>query len=287
MTPGEVGAVLAGPLVDAGWLFDHLGDVSVVDVRWYLRGASGREAYERGHIPGAHFVDLDRDLAAPPSAEQGRHPLPSPETFAHALGRLGIAEGQPVVAYDDVGGSVAARLWWLLRTVDQPVAVLDGGLASWSHPLSVEVPRPEPVVRTRRPWRPSDSVDADTVAAIGRNITVLDARSVERYRDGDPSIDPRPGHIPGAGSAPWQDNLDPASGRFLPPDQLRARYLDLGVRPEGPTIVYCGSGVTACHDLLALDVAGFASTCLYPGSWSQWAADAGRPAETGGPVATT
>ncbi len=281
MTSGDTGAVLPGPFVDSDWLSAHLGDVAVVDVRWYLNGASGREAYERGHVAGAHFVDLDRDLSAPASVDRGRHPLPSPDSFAHALGRLGIDETQSVVAYDDAGGSIAARLWWLLRSIDQPAAVLDGGLASWPYGLSVDVPTPNPVVRARRPWRSSDSVDADSVAAaIGRKIVVLDARSAERYRDGDPSIDPRPGHIPGACSAPWKDNLDPTSGRFLPADLLRARYREIGVQPEGPTIVYCGSGVTACHDLLALEVAGFNSTCLYPGSWSQWGADWDRPAET-------
>ena len=280
MTPSETGVTLPSPLVDASWLVDHLHEVTVVDVRWYLNGASGREAYESGHIPGAHFVDLDRDLSSAGSADRGRHPLPSPESFAHLLGRLGIGKAQPVVAYDDAGGSIAARLWWLLRSIDQRAAVLDGGLASWRCELSVEAPTPRPVVRARRPWRASDSVDADSLAAaITRKITVLDARSAERYRHGDPSIDPRPGHIPGATSAPWRDNLDP-NGRFLSADLLRARYRRIGVRPEGPTIVYCGSGVTACHDLLALEVAGFTSTCLYPGSWSQWGADSDRPVET-------
>jgi thiosulfate/3-mercaptopyruvate sulfurtransferase len=272
---------LPGPLVDPRWLFDHLTEVTVVDTRWYLNGASGRDAYERGHIPGAHFVDLDRDLSSPPSPGAGRHPLPSPEAFAHALGQLGVDEGRPVVAYDDAGGSIAARLWWLLRSIDQPAAVLDGGIAGWQLALSTETPKPEPVLRAPRPWRPSDSVDADAVAAaVARRAAVLDARSAERYRRGDPVIDPRPGHIPGALSAPWQENLDPATGRFLSPDRLRGRYLDIGVRPGGPTIVYCGSGVTACHDLLALEVAGFSSTSLYPGSWSAWGADPDRPAET-------
>jgi thiosulfate/3-mercaptopyruvate sulfurtransferase len=280
-TPSETGTVLPGPLVDASWLFDHLHDVTVVDVRWYLNGASGREAYERGHLRGAHFVDLDRDLAGPASADRGRHPLPSPESFARALGGLGIDEARPVVAYDDASGSIAARLWWLLRSIGQPAAVLDGGLASWPYGLTSDIPAPTPVVRPARPWRDADSVDADSVAAaIARKATVLDARSAERYRDGDRAIDPRPGHIPGASSAPWKDNLDPTSGRFLPADLLRARYHDIGVRSEGPTIVYCGSGVTACHDLLALEVAGFTSTCLYPGSWSQWGADSDRPVET-------
>jgi thiosulfate/3-mercaptopyruvate sulfurtransferase len=212
--------------------------------------------------------------------------LPSPETFARALGGLGIDEAQPVVAYDDAGGSIAARLWWLLRSIGQPAAVLDGGLAGWRYGLTTGTPAtPIPVVRAPRHWRASDSVDADSVAAaIARKATVLDARSVERYREGDPAIDPRPGHIPGASSAPWKDNLDPGSGRFLSADQLRSHFSAIGVRSEGPTIVYCGSGVTACHDLLALEVAGFTSTSLYPGSWSQWGADSDRPIETSSSV---
>ena len=281
MTPSRAEFELPGPLVDADWLFDHLAQVTVVDVRWYLNGASGREAYERGHLPGAHFLDLDRDLASPASTDGARHPLPNPEAFAHALGRIGIDDTRPVVAYDDAGGSTAARLWWLLGSIGQPAAVLDGGMASWRHQLSVEVPEPHPVPRAARPWRTSEFVDADTVAsAIARNVTVLDARSAERYRVGDPAIDPRPGHIPGARSAPWQDNLDSETGRFLSPDLLGARYRGIGVTPEGPTIAYCGSGVTACHDLLALAVAGFTSTSLYTGSWSAWGADPDRKAET-------
>jgi thiosulfate/3-mercaptopyruvate sulfurtransferase len=281
MTPSRSGAVLPGPLVDADWLFSHLEEVTVVDVRWTVHGGSGRGAYERGHLPGAHFLDLDRDLASPASTDAGRHPLPSPEAFANALGRLGIEDARPVVAYDDAGGSTAARLWWLLGSIGQPVAVLDGGMASWHHRLSVEIPEPQPVPRTARPWPISDFVDADTVAsAIARNVTVLDARSAERYRVGDPAIDPRPGHIPGARNAPWQDNLDSETGRFLSPALLQARYRDIGVTPGGPTIAYCGSGVSACHDLLALEVAGFTSTSLYPGSWSEWGSDPDRRAET-------
>lgn len=264
-----------GPLVSGTWLAGHLAHVRVVDVRWYLDGRCGLSAYEEGHIPGAVWLDIDLELSAPASVAAGRHPLPSPQRFAAALARVGIAEGQPVVAYDDAGGSIAARLWWLLQVLAEPVAVLDGGLASWPGELSVEIPDGGTVSRAARPWPAGRFADADAVAAAPG--TVLDARTAGRYAHGDPAIDPRPGHVPGALSAPWAANLDPATGRFLAPDALRERYCALG---EGPFVAYCGSGVTACHDLLALAVGGRHDTALYPGSWSQWGADATKPAET-------
>jgi thiosulfate/3-mercaptopyruvate sulfurtransferase len=264
-----------GPLVSAQWLADHLDDVRVVDVRWYLDGRPGRAAYDAGHLPGAVWLDMDTDLAAPASAEAGRHPLPSPERFAAALGRAGIAAGTPVVAYDDDGGSKAARLWWLLRVLDEPVAVLDGGLAAWPGELVTGDPDYAPVDRPPRPWPSDRFVEADDLLADGR--PVYDARTAERYAHGDPAIDPRPGHVPGALSAPWGDNLD-GSGRFRPVAELRQRFEAAIGRGA---IAYCGSGVTACHDLLAMELAGIESTALYTGSWSQWGADPSRPAETG------
>jgi thiosulfate/3-mercaptopyruvate sulfurtransferase len=266
-----------GPLVDGEWLADHLDDVRIVDVRWYLGGPPGHGAYLDAHIPGAVFLDVDTDLSEPATATDGRHPLATPERFAAALARVGIAEGTPVVAYDDRGGSIAARLWWMLHVLGEPVAVLDGGLSAWPGELTSVVPDVTAVERAARPWPAESFVDADAVAAGG--AVLLDARTQERYAHGDPSVDPRPGHIPGAVSAPWQDNLDPATGRFLPPDALRSRYAALtGGRP---VVSYCGSGVTSCHDLLALAVAGFDDLALYPGSWSQWGSDAARPAATG------
>lgn len=154
-----------GPLVSADWLASHLADVRVVDVRWYLHGPSGRAEYEAGHIPGAVWLDIDTDLSAPASTAEGRHPLPSAADFAAALGRVGIAEGQPVVAYDDAGGSVAARLWWLLHVLDEPVAVLDGGLAAWPGELSTDVATFAPVPRPVRPWPTDRFVEADAVSA--------------------------------------------------------------------------------------------------------------------------
>lgn len=268
---------MIGPLVSGGWLADHLDDVVVVDVRSYLDGRSGREAYAAGHLPGARHLSLDDDLSDPASPALGRHPLPSPERFAAALGRIGVGEGTPVVAYDDAGGSIAARLWWLLHVLGEPVAVLDGGMASWAGPLTEVVPDVVPVERAPRPWPADRFVDPDDVQA---SSVVLDARAAARFAGGDPRLDPRPGHIPGATSAPWQENLD-ADGRFLAPAALRDRFSGLGVGESTDVVAYCGSGVTACHDLLALEVAGLGSTALYPGSWSQWGADASRPAETG------
>ncbi len=262
------------PVVDGAWLAAHAGQVRIVDVRWYLqRPGEGRAAYDAGHIPGAVHLDLDTELSDPASPAAGRHPLPSPARFAQALGRAGIAAGTPVVAYDDAGGSIAARLWWLLDALGEPVAVLDGGLAAWPGRLSTDIVRPGPVERGARPWPAGRFRTAGQLAGA----VLLDARTAERYAAGDPDLDPRPGHIPGARSAPWAGNLDPA-GRFLDPDRLRARF---GAVLDAPVVAYCGSGVTACHDLLALRLAGARDLALYPGSWSQWGADAGRPAETG------
>ena len=264
-----------GPLVTGEWLADHRDDVRVVDLRWYLDGRSGRAAYRAGHIPGAVWLDVDAELSGWASPAAGRHPLPRPEQFAAVLGRVGIAEGTPVVAYDDAGGSIAARLWWMLRDQSHPAAVLDGGVQAWTGPLSDELPDVEPVHRRIWSWHPERFVGADDVAATG--AVVYDARTAERYAHGDPAIDPRPGHIPGARSAPWMANLD-ADGRLLPADALRKIYAEANGRGA---VAYCGSGVTACLDLLAMAVAGIDDTALYAGSWSQWASDASRPIEEG------
>jgi thiosulfate/3-mercaptopyruvate sulfurtransferase len=264
-----------GPLVPGSWLAEHAAEVRIVDVRWYLDGRSGHDAYVAGHLPGAVWLDIDTDLSAPAAPGDGRHPLPSPENFAVALGRVGIAAGTPVVAYDDAGGSVAARLWWLLHVLGEPVAVLDGGLDAWPGELVADVPPVVPVERAVEPWPVGRFVGASEVAAAV-DTAIFDARTAARYARGDDAIDPRPGHIPGALSAPWAGNLD-ESGHFRSPEQLRERF---AAAADRPAIAYCGSGVTACHDLLAMEVAGITGTALYPGSWSQWAADPARPAET-------
>ena len=270
------------PLVDAAWLASHLDDVIVADVRWYLDGRSGREAYERGPIAGAVFVDLNSALAGPIGSGPGRHPLPSTGSFAAALGALGIGDGDRIVAYDDAGGSIAARLWWMLRATGHEVAVLDGGIGAWPDDLENEArPRPSATLTVPDRW-PASVASADDVAALlatGQAL-VVDARAPERYRGDIEPIDPRAGHIPGAQSAPWSANLD-ASGRFLAPELLRAVWQRRGVEGASTVIAYCGSGVTACHDLLALTVAGFADGRLYEGSWSDWSAQPGRPVATG------
>jgi thiosulfate/3-mercaptopyruvate sulfurtransferase len=280
------------PLVDAAWLADRLDEVVVADVRWYLDGRSGRDAHVAGHLPGAVFVDVDRDLAGSPSPVAGRHPLPEPEAFAAAMGALGIGDGATVVAYDDAGGATAARLVWMLRVLGEEAALLDGGLAVWPDPLETGAVTPPPAHFTPRPWPPALLATADDVAAASRGArgsweqtVVLDARAYARYRGDEEPVDPRAGHVPRAVSAAHTGNLDPASGRFLTPEQLRARYRAAGVQAASETIVYCGSGVTACHDLLAIEHAGLGPARLYAGSWSQWSSDPDRPAARGGGAA--
>jgi thiosulfate/3-mercaptopyruvate sulfurtransferase len=276
-----------GPLVEAGWLTAQRDDrVVVADVRWYLDGRSGRAAFEAGHLPGAVFVDLDTVLAADPSTGAGRHPLPDPGVFAGALGRLGIGEDAFVVAYDDAGGAVAARLWWMLRAVGQEAAVLDGGLAAWTGPLESGPGADRPTVARRPvPWPADAIVTDDEVAAISEGrvpgVRLVDARAPERFRGEVEPIDPRAGHIPGAVNAPVAGNLDPATGRVRPADELRVRYLDLVGDPPNDVVAYCGSGVNACHTLLALEVAGLPGGRLFPGSWSAWSGRADRPVATG------
>ena len=275
-----------GPLVSVAWLETHMSRVRIIDSRWYLDGRSGHAAYLGGHIPGAVWVDLDRELSAPASPESGRHPLPSPGAFAAAMTRLGIGDGTPVAVYDDARGSIAARLWWMLHLLGHEVAVLDGGISAWTGPLATDdvVPAPARSPFTAREWPAVGVVDADAVDELRtrRDALVLDARAVSRYTQGDPAIDPRPGHIPNALSAPWTDNVDPETGRVRDADELRRRFDDLGASHARRIVAYCGSGVTACHDLLALTIAGFGDRiALYPGSWSQWGTDDTRPAETG------
>jgi thiosulfate/3-mercaptopyruvate sulfurtransferase len=273
------GPKIDGPVIDGSALAEWLdaGDPQLVvaDVRWYLDGRSGRAEYEGGHIPGAVFVDLDTALSDHGRAGPGRHPLPDPESFARAMEALGIGDGVTVVAYDDAGGSIAARLWWMLDVQGHDALVLDGGLAAWPGSLVTQAPTTGSASFTSRPWPADALADADAVAAA--TGAVLDARAPERYRGDVEPVDPRAGHIPGAHNAPWAGNLDPSTGRFLSPAELRARF-----QAFGPIeVAHCGSGVTACHDLLALRLAGLPPARLYEGSWSDWSADPTRPIATG------
>jgi len=257
-----------GPLVNGDWLAAHQREVRIVDSRWYLDGRSGRAAYDAGHIPGAVWVDLDLELSDPPSKEAGRHPLPSPERFAASMQRLGVDADTPVVVYDDAAGSIAARLWWLLHVLDHPVAVLDGGIAAWPGDSSVDDPVIAKGSFSTRAWPPQRFAAADDLAGAS---VLLDARAASRYAHGDPKVDPRPGHIPGALNAPWAHNT--SDGKLKAASELDEQYRSLGCLPGTDVVAYCGSGVTACHDLLALEVAGLGQRSrLYPGSFSQWGA---------------
>ena len=276
-----------GPLVSVDWLAANLSRVRLADTRWYLPGAGkiGRAEYAAGHLPGAVFLDLDEDLADPPSRARGRHPLPSAERLAAALSRAGISDGEDVVAYDDVGGAIAARLWWLLRAFGHRggAAVLDGGIAAWraaGHAVTTVAPHPAPGSFHAR-LDPTRVVSRDEVDRLRRSASavVLDARAPERYAGVTEPIDARPGHIPGARSAPFADNLE--DGRMRAPADLRARYAARGASPGTTVAAYCGSGVTACHTLLALELAGLPGALLYDGSYSQWAADDTLPVATG------
>lgn len=266
------------PIVDAAWLRRHRRGVAVADVRWYLDGRSGADAFAAGHLPGAVFIDLDRWLAARASTEAGRHPLPRPDVFAEGMGRHGIGDATPVVAYDDAGGGTAARLVWLLRSLGHPAALLDGGLRTWAAPLSRVAPVVVPTVFTTRAWPPDRLADADAVAdAVAEGRIVIDARAAERYAGEVEPVDARAGHVPGAVNLPFAGNTDD-DGHFLAVDALRARYAAVGVDERADAIVYCGSGVTACHALVAMEHAGLGIGRLYAGSWSQWSADPARPA---------
>jgi len=264
------------PVVDASWC-DGRDGVVFCDVRWYLDGRSGRDAYRAGHVPGAVFVDLDACLAAPPSVGAGRHPLPAPAHFAACLGACGIGDDDIVVAYDDAGCVYAARLVWMLRVIGCEAALLDGGLDGWPGPL--EAGEAVSAHRDRRsvPWPDDRIASADEVASLGAGAVLVDARAPERYRGETEPVDDRAGHIPGVVNVPTAQNLDRSTGRFLSRSRLRARYEAAGVRDGGNVVCYCGSGITACHDLLALEAAGYEGAKLYPGSWSQWAADRSRP----------
>jgi thiosulfate/3-mercaptopyruvate sulfurtransferase len=258
----------------------------LLDVRWQLSVAraageppfDGRAEYAAGHLPGAVFVDLDAELASAPG-ERGRHPLPDLDVFAAAMRRAGVSAGTPVVVYDGGQCWAAARAWWLLHWTGHPnVRVLDGGLPAWEGARETAVPTP-----AEGDFRPvpgaAGLLDADGAAALARTGVLFDARAGERYRGEVEPIDRVGGHIPGAVSAPTTQNVGP-DGRFLPAEELAARFKTLGARDDSEVGVYCGSGVSGAHEVLALAVAGIPAA-LYVGSWSEWSSDPSRPVAVG------
>jgi thiosulfate/3-mercaptopyruvate sulfurtransferase len=268
------GEVLAGHLNDPDWrIFDCRHQLSDVEF--------GAQAYAYGHLPGAFFLHLDRDLSAPMNGRNGRHPLPDAQLLANKLGAAGVSRKTQVVAYDDDGGMIAARLWWLLRWLGHDrVALLDGGIRQWvkeGRALTSERPKPVPArfEVERRDW----VVSSDEVLASleRRELCLVDARAADRFRGENETLDPVGGHIPGARNRFFRDNLD-ADGCFRPASELRREFLALlaGVDPA-QSVMQCGSGVTACHNLLAMEIAGLHDARLYAGSWSEWCADPDRP----------
>jgi thiosulfate/3-mercaptopyruvate sulfurtransferase len=269
------------PFVDSRWLFAHLDQVVVADVRYYLDGRLGRDAYADGHIPGAVFVDVDRDLSKRADASHGRHPLPTPDGFAASMARLGLGDEDTVIAYDDAGGIMAARLVWMLRVTCHAAALLDGGLDAWDGPLEMTDTFRAPAEFAAQPWPVERLASIDDAArAADEDIALLDARQRDRFAGAPDHLDPRAGHIPGARNVPVREHLG-ADGRLKPVAELREAFAAAGVGGGGDVISSCGSGVTACHNLLVMEHAGLGVHRLFPGSWSQWSRDESRPAATG------
>jgi thiosulfate/3-mercaptopyruvate sulfurtransferase len=286
-SPGGVVVQTRGmpsPLVTAAELARQLRvdpPPTLLDVRFDVATGADRPAYAQGHIPGACFVDLDRDLAGPPGTG-GRHPLPAADDFTHAMRAAGVHADRPVVVYDAAAGLMAARAWWLLRYFGHPaVTLLDGGLAAWTaagQPLATGSETPGPGSFVARPGG-MPVLDVGGAAALPGRGVLLDARAPERFRGESEPLDPVAGHIPGARNRSTRDNVDD-DGRFLDGSPLRAAFERVGARPGIEVGAYCGSGVTAAHQVLALELAGVPAA-LYPGSWSEWIADPSRPVATG------
>lgn len=267
---------MSSPLIGVEELAGLLGAVTLLDVRWRLGGPDGAAEFREGHVPGARYVDLETDLADPPGA-RGRHPLPDPDRFGRAMREAGVSSSLPVVAYDDWQGRAAARAWWLLRHHGHPrVRVLDGGWAAWREaggPVergrSLSASGDFQAVRDPHGMRVVEARDLLDVDVL------VDARSVERYRGEVEPVDPVAGHVPGAVNVPTDTNVD-VRGRFRSAPVLQALYAASGVVPGADVAVYCGSGVTATHDVLAMELAGVRAG-LYPGGWSEWVTDRKRP----------
>lgn len=271
ITVAELAAELAGPTPP-----------KLLDVRWRLDRPDGRPDWLAGHLPGAAYVDLETELAQHGEPAEGRHPIPEPARLQEAARRWGLDDGDPVVVYDDLGGMSAARAWWLLLDAGvASVRILDGGLAAWraaGHRLETGEPAQRRTANVTLGSGRMPRLSADETAALAADGVLLDARAGERYRGETEPVDPRAGHVPGAISAPTAENLD--GGRFLAPAALLARFAAIGVHPGDRVGVYCGSGVTAAHEVAALAVAGI-DAALYPGSWSAWSNQPERPVATG------
>lgn len=270
-------------IVSTEWLHDHLQDenLAIVDVRNVTNAPEGgRQMHREGHIPRAVFLDMDTDLADRSDLSKGRHPLPDPHKFVNALARVGIGKGKRVIAYDNTAGSNAARLWWMMRWIgDKNAAVLDGGIIKWMAEGRPLEHGEKPVMAARELFEPTADknmiVDKQTVAHAGEmGLLLLDARSPERHRGEREPIDALTGHIPGSVNVPWERNVTASITPVLrSPEELRTLYAESGVTDPSRAVCYCGSGVTACLDILAMELAGMRGAKLYPGSWSEWIAD--------------
>lgn len=258
---------MISPFVSIDWARANRALVVLADVRFYLDGRAGRSGFDEGHVHGATYVELEGILAGEGSPEAGRHPLPTPEAFAEGLSAAGIGDDSTVIAYDDAGGVIAARLVWMLRALGHEAAVLDGGLGAWPEPLTPDVATPTPAVFTPKPW-PSELLATIDDAQDPRNV-VIDARPRERFDGAPDAVDPRFGHIPGAKSLPCREHIE--SGFLRPEADLLRAVSAVGADGDAPVVSYCGSGVTACHNLLVLEHLGVTGARLYPGSWSQYA----------------
>jgi thiosulfate/3-mercaptopyruvate sulfurtransferase len=270
-----------GPLITPQELIDKLEQMTLLDVRWSLNGPPGIDEYLQGHLPGAVFVDLDRELSAAPG-RGGRHPLPDAWSFTAVMRHAGVSSGRPVVVYDAGNSMAAARAWWLLRYFGHGrVSVLDGGFAAWTaagYPVATK-----PVAAGHGDFVASPGgmplVDAAGAAKLAEAGVLLDSRAPERYRGESEPVDPVAGHIPGARNRPTTDNVDD-QGRFRSPEELTAEFQQIGVDGAAQVGTYCGSGVAAAHQVLALELAGYPAT-LYAGSWSEWITDSSRPVARG------
>jgi thiosulfate/3-mercaptopyruvate sulfurtransferase len=272
------------PIVSPQWLSGAGADIALLDVRWYPDGRDARTEFSAGHLPDAVLVALDAVCSAPPSDSRGRHPLPSPAAFAASLSALGVGDGDIIVAYDDAGGVLAARLVWMLRVLGHPAALLDAGLGPFPETGDgPPLPRVKPPLTVPDEWPPRRLASIDEVAAVAgeASAVLIDARPRDRFEGAPDALDPRAGHIPGARSLPCREHLG-ADGRLLAVGSLRERLAAVGIeRDDQDFISSCGSGVTACHNLLVAEHVGRHGGRLFPGSWSQWSRDPSRPVATG------